>query len=156
VVVVARSLANLGNIARAQGQYERAAEQLEESAALFRTLGERGGVAWALEGLGHVAQARGSYGRAAACFAESLVLYRDLGYKRAVAERLEDLAAVAEAQGQSLRAARLMGAAAGLRQTPGVAPDRGGPDAEAQAAVWAAGRTMSLDQAVAYALEPTA
>jgi tetratricopeptide (TPR) repeat protein len=158
VVVVARSLANLGNIARAQGQYERAAEQLEESAALFRTLGERGGVAWALEGLGHVAQARGSYGRAVACFAESLVLYRDLGYKRAVAERLENLAAVAEAQGQSLRAARLMGAAAGLRQPPGRAPSPGpgGPDGATVAAAWAAGQAMSLDQAVAYALESTA
>jgi predicted ATPase len=156
-VVVARALATLGNIARAQGQYERAAAQLEESAALFRALGERGGVAWAVEGLGHVAQARGSYARAVACFGESLVLYRDLGYMRAVAERLENLADVAAAQGQPLRAARLRGAAAGLRPA-GSAPhaDPGGPHADAGAAAWAAGQAMSLDQAVAYALESTA
>jgi predicted ATPase/class 3 adenylate cyclase/predicted negative regulator of RcsB-dependent stress response len=157
-LVMARSLTNLGNIARAQGQYERAAAQLEESAALFRGLGERGGVAWALESLGHIALAQGDYGRATACFAESLVLYRDLGYRNAVAERLENLAEVAEAQGRSLRVARLKGAATALQHTSGAAPDaaQGGPDVQALAAAWAAGRAMSLDQAVAYALDATA
>jgi predicted ATPase/class 3 adenylate cyclase len=156
-VVVARSLASLGNIARVQGRYEQAAGQLAESVALFRALGERGGVAWALEGLGHVAQARGSSEQAAGYFAESLVLYRDLGYLHAVAERLEDLADVANAQGQSLRAARLLGAAAGLRQALGVTPGaaRGRLDAEGLAAAWAVGQAMSLEQAVAYALEST-
>jgi tetratricopeptide (TPR) repeat protein len=157
-VVIARSLANLGNIAREQGQYERAAAHLEESVARFRELGERGGVAWALESLGHIALAQRAYERAAACFAESLVLYRDLGYKQAVAERLDDLAAVAEAQGQTARAARLAGAATALRQTLGGAENAARPEPDDQALVsaWAAGLAMSLEQAVAYALETTA
>ena len=84
--------------------------------------------------------------------------------------RLRDLARVAEAQGQPARAARLWSAAAAQHQAIVGRPlpaDRGAlrpsprPPSALRArlgdaafdAAWAAGQAMTLEQAVAYALE---
>jgi hypothetical protein len=88
---------------------------------------------------------------------------------------LEGLARVAAAREQKERAARLFGAAEALREAAGapfpsgaragtqpaeraaveqhVATVRTALGSEAFAAAWAAGRAMTLDEAVAYALE---
>jgi hypothetical protein len=84
-----------------------------------------------------------------------------------IARALEGCAAVAAAAGRGTRALRLLGAAAALRETSGAVTDHGSRErgqrtadlARKQArqreaaAAWAAGRTMPLERAVAYALK---
>jgi hypothetical protein len=93
-----------------------------------------------------------------------------VGDKRRVAGPLEDLAKIACTQGKPERAARLFGAAEALREAIGnplsvreredhdrdVDAVREGLVQETFAAAWAEGRAMTLDQAIAYALERTA
>ena len=98
-------------------------------------------------------------------FAESLRLAHRLGQRPAVARELRWLAIVAGAQDQWARALALAGAVATDSTSSGVAwlnpPGLEQVRARARAvlgdpaaaAAWAAGRAMSLDQAVAYALE---
>jgi hypothetical protein len=117
--------------------------------------------------LGTVARDQGEYKAARALFERSLALFRELGYRGGIVHAIEWLAAVAVAQAQSERAARLFGAAEGLRGVNG-APLRPADPAEHDrsvvalraalggegfAAAWAEGRAMSLEAAVAYALE---
>src|SRR5207249_10234786 len=97
---------------------------------------------------------------------ESLVNNRELGHKRGIVQNLEGLAAVAVAQAQSERAARLFGTAEGLREAIGaplppadraehdrsVAAVRTALGEAAFAAAWAAGRGLSLEDALRAAL----
>src|SRR5262249_5227198 len=89
------------------------------------------------------------------------------GHKPRIVEDLEGLAAVTVAQAQPERAARLFGAAERLREEIGacvpraeradhersVAAVRTALGEEAFAAAWAAARALSLEQAVAFALQ---
>src|SRR3990172_7701870 len=89
----------LGDIARRQGDYERAAALYEEGLALYREGGNKWGIALSLHNLGTVAKARGDYRRAAALFAEGLPQYRELGYTPGVASCLAGLAGGARGGG---------------------------------------------------------
>ncbi|HEX5505153.1 MAG TPA: tetratricopeptide repeat protein, partial [Thermomicrobiales bacterium] len=164
-------LASLGDAVRALGDAPRAAALCAESLALFRQLGHTWGVALALTGLGDAAQARGDAARAAGLYRESLAQSGRLGDRRAVAEGLERLAraelAGAGDPGELRRAARLLGAAATLRdrldapRAPvhqadherAVAAARGALGDAAFAAAWAAGERLTPDEALAAALE---
>jgi predicted ATPase/DNA-binding SARP family transcriptional activator len=163
----AQLLTGLGSVVLSQGEYGAARVLLEESLAICRELGNKDGIAYSLLSLGWTAHGRGEYGTARAFFAESLAVWQELGNKQGIAKDLEGLAAVAVAQAHSERAARLLGAAEGLREAMG-APlppaDRGEHDRcvaavrtalgeEGVAAVWAEGRAMSLEAAVAHAME---
>ncbi len=163
---IALALNNLGDVARARGDGERATTLYTESIQLFRDADDQHFVALTLRNLGQVAHDRGDDGRAAALYRDSLILYRDVGEKLGIAECLEGVATVAQAQGHRARAALLHGAADGLRTALG-APlppgDRAAHDRiatalretlgeQAFATAWAAGRALSLEQAVAAAL----
>ena len=94
-------------------------------------------------------------------------MLRSLGEWRAIAFVLEDFGGLAAAQGQPERALRLAGAAAALREALGaplppterarlerwLAPARDALDEAAQASAHAAGRAMSLEDAMSYALD---
>jgi non-specific serine/threonine protein kinase len=160
----------LGEVARRQGDYRAAAAQYEASRALALEVGNTAFAADALANLGHIALAEGDAGRAAALLGESLRRVRargqepDPGY---AAQCFAGLAAVAAARGQAARALRLAGAAAALGDTTGwplepadqaaldggLALARQALAAESQAAAWADGQAMTVEQAVAYALE---
>jgi len=81
----------LGDAARHRGDYERAAEMLEESLALHRTAGDSRGVAWSLGSLANVSGDRGNYERAKELYEEGLVLSRELGGARPLGEYLISL-----------------------------------------------------------------
>jgi len=163
----AYALRNLGRASAAQGDLAQATTLLEQSVAWFRQAGNEWGLAETLHHLAAVAAAEGEYAKAAALLHESLTLQRKLGAKRLIAESLEHVAGLAAAQGQPARAARLFGAAAALREALGtplplvlhaeyeraVAAARTQIDPTTFAAEWAAGRTMTVEQAVAYALD---
>jgi hypothetical protein len=104
---------------------------------------------------------------AQAHFAESLAVARESGDQQRIAEALVGMAGCAAAQGQPLRALRLAGAGAALRARDGhplsadeqealtsrLAPAREALPDDAQAAAWAEGQALSLEEAIAYALE---
>jgi non-specific serine/threonine protein kinase len=168
---VATAFNNLSVVARELGQYERAATLLADCLALRRAQGDHRGVAEAVTNLALVASAQGEHARAAALFEEGLGLSRDVGAMNVMLEALEGLAWAAGALGQPRRAARLCGAAEAEREVlgmPAPSSDRQEHDRalqtmraalgeEAFAAAWAAGRGMTLAEAIALALtsDPT-
>jgi tetratricopeptide (TPR) repeat protein len=161
------TLINLGELARVQGNYGRAILCYESSLTLLREGGDKLFMAIVLHDLGQMAQDRGQYDQAKTIHMESLVLCRALGSKRGIAMCLEKLAGIAVARCQPERAARLLGTTEALRQAitaPMGAADHAdygrfvalthaGLDDNTFAAAWAEGRAMTLEQAVAYALE---
>lgn len=113
---LSHALKNLALVAHRQGDDQRAAAMAEESLALARELGDRDCISDALILLGRLAYRRREDGRAIALWVESLSLRRELGDKPRIAECLERLAQV---DPDRSRAARLLGAAAALRETIG-------------------------------------
>jgi predicted ATPase/DNA-binding SARP family transcriptional activator len=148
------------------GDREAGRRLLEERLAICRELGASDLLIQALGAMGHFTRDGGDYARARSFYAESLVLRREMGYQLALAQSLEDLAALAGREGQTERAVRLLGAGEAFCETLGVRPPvaiaaeyertvaegRAALGEAAFAAAWAAGRAMSLEQAVAYAL----
>jgi predicted ATPase len=167
---LAGPLGILGQLALRQGDYATAHSRYEESLELWRASEDKPGIAWGLHMVGMVALAHGDDTQAATCFAESLVLNHDLGDTEYGALCLMGLAAVAAARrqpAQAVRAARLFGAAERLY---GPGPSRPYPEERiayecqltaarallsetAFAAALAAGRAMTVEHAIAYALD---
>ncbi len=120
----------------------------------------------ALACAGILAYYQGDFGGARSLLEESLAIKQDLGDKLGIAECLAVLAEVASSRGQMEQAARLFGAAEALREILGaprprsqragverhVTGVRAALGQEAFAAAWAAGRAMTLSEAVADAL----
>jgi predicted ATPase/class 3 adenylate cyclase len=160
------SLSHLGFVARDQGDYARAAALHSESLALFQKTGDKHFTAWALRGLGIVALRRGDHKQAASFCRESLTLSREIGGVWQVEQGLAGLAGAAALKGQYEQAARLFASAEALRTSLGrqrsisdqadydkrVASTRAGLGDTAFAAAWTQGTTMTLEQAIEYAL----
>ncbi len=141
----------------------------EQALALARARGDSIGAYAALYNLANMAQVRGDQGEAARLFKEALVLSAQLGEKRNSAHGLEGLAWVATRRGNWGRAATLWGAAQMLLEGGEAARYANAPErsldegamaagrshlgAEVFEAAWAKGMAMTLEQAVAYALE---
>ena len=165
--LLGRSLGNLGVVAHAGSDKAQAANLLTAGLDLMRALGDKVYMGWFLSFLGRVEKDRGDYEQAATCLAESLTLFRDLEDRGGIAFVLEGFAGLAGAQGAGARAAHLFGVVAALRLTinlpvsPFDQPEydrdmasiRDQLDDVAFAAAWAAGQAMTLEQAIAYALD---
>ena len=164
---IAFELSGLGEVALRQGDYARATQLLEESLELRRQLGNKWGVGVSLGTLGWVAIYEGDWKRAIARLGESLYVRQEIGDKGGSAWCLERLAEVAMAQGKPERAVRLLSAASALRISIGSVIDpvdqpeyknrrsalRAELGEEQFAIVWDEGRSMTLEQAITYALE---
>ncbi len=157
----------LGRAAVDQGDLPSARSFYEQSLALYRQIQDKYTTQVVLAPLGIVAAKQGDFEQARAFLRESLTLRLEAGSRRNIAGGLDAFAYLAAAQGQAERAARLLGAADGLyasaggprvnillieyeRHLPAIRDQLGAP---AFAAAQAEGRAMSLEQAVAYALE---
>jgi len=173
----ALALANLGVVAQQQGDFALARTRYEESLAVQRMLGDRRNMALLLMGLGFLSCHLGDFTLSRNYLKESLAESRELGEMQAIAYVLENFAYLAAEEGQVRRAAdpgkwtertaRLLGAASTLREAihaPLPPRDREDYDRtisavkshvgeEAYAAAWEEGRAMSLEQALAFALE---
>ncbi len=163
----ARLLSNRGLIALIQGDEVRAKTYLEGSLAIRREIGDTIGLIWSIANLGEIALRQGDTAQAIARYTRSLALSQKLGAKEGIAVCLEGLAQVAALRGKPLPAARLWGAAEALRESIGAARqqvwrnryERAVASARTQAnpapfdAVWAAGRDMPLEQAIAEAAD---
>src|SRR5215208_6569831 len=159
-------LISLGDEYLLEGNPERATELNEEAAELYRGRGRKGVLQVALNNLGWSALIRGDHRKAEALHEECLVLCRELGDKLIGAESIEGFACAAGAGG----AARLFGAAEALREAAGfqqaprarslrepyLAAARSQVGETAWVEAWEEGRSMTFEEAIAYALEKCA
>jgi hypothetical protein len=164
---IAVQLGDFGNLVRERGDHERATTLFNQCLAMRQGWGDRVGVARSLMDLGRVAYEQGHHERASQLYCQSLRLYREVAHRWGPVACLEGLAALAVATGQPKRCARLFGAADRLREeiTAPLSPAeraayerdigraRAQTDEDTITAAWAEGRAMTLEQAVAYALE---
>ncbi|MSP14925.1 MAG: tetratricopeptide repeat protein, partial [Chloroflexi bacterium] len=157
----------LGTAILFQGDYQEALAIFTESLALVQQMGLR----WynlEMVSMGEAYRLLGNKQEAVRLFGESLPLpVRDGNDRWSVIVCLRGLAGLALAAGDGMRAARLLGAAEGIQSATGIGvglpagvtyqQDRAAARAHlgeaAFEAAWAAGQAMSLEQAVAYALE---
>jgi non-specific serine/threonine protein kinase len=159
---------DLGLAAYFEGDLTTARDHYAASLDLAEGLGNELGIASALNDLGEIAILRGELDQARALEGASLSMARRIDDKKLIAMTLGALAGIAVAAGQPTRALRLGAAvvalneATGLRHSPAwhalldrwLEPARRAMNAEACAAAQSAGRSMSLDEVIAYALSP--
>ena len=165
---MASCLINLGWIAFQQGQTEAAATLLDEAVALANQIGARQESAYAFSTLGEVARQSGDLDRAEDMCREALRISSSITETWLVIVCLETIAAIAADRGDWERAVRLCGVAEQQRKQftfPMPPVDllayerllnsiRRHLTARDIERVRAEGWAMSLDAAVAYALEP--
>jgi hypothetical protein len=116
----------------------------------------------------HILRHEGLLADAGAMYRETIHGWQHRGNRGAIANQLECFAYLALAGSVAVRAARLLGAAEALRERAGapIPPQerpeyeaalerlRGALNEDARSAAWADGRSMSGDEAVAFALSP--
>jgi non-specific serine/threonine protein kinase len=164
--LVCATYVNLGQVSLARGDLAAAEFQLGEALRREQALG----FSWSDSSVprfqGDLARARGEYQGALAAYRESLEHARDHRQRRHLAETFARIAGVIVERGQAERAARLLAAAAALREELG-APQGWGRrvhegaevaaratlSPEAFATAWAAGEALPLEEAIAEALE---
>jgi non-specific serine/threonine protein kinase len=159
--------AQLGHMAFAAGELDDAHRLGEESRAFYQELGYLHGVSGQENFLGNVAFSRGEYATAQAHYAAALRCQQGWQGVLEIVGSCSGLAAVALAQGHAARALHLAAAIAALSAQAGygldtvwahvpveqtIAAARAALDERTAAETWAEGETMTLEQAIAYAL----
>ena len=164
------TLLRAGNYNEARALLE-ARTLLEESVSLLvEEVGDERSLIGSLNILALIVYHQGDYDRAEALYKDALKRARGLGTRQWMGVGLIGLAELARVRGQPERAARLFGASRALydavrfhdpfgldrtRLDAGVSDVRAMLDEASFAAAWAEARAMSLEQAIAYALEPS-
>ena len=161
------SLLYLGRLALSQEDYDRAVELFEQGLPLSRELGDKRRAASSVRLLGRALAGRGDNERSLEQYKESLILSREVGDSGGVAGGLEAICAgMIAAKDQPELTAQLLGAADALRRASSaplqpsyrqefdrsVAAVRAQLGEEAFEAAWAEGGTMSMEQAIEYAM----
>jgi tetratricopeptide (TPR) repeat protein len=159
-------LGDLGTLAGTQGDFEQARAYFEEFLALARKHADKWLNSFALQFLAILAYRQGNYSRARTYSEQALTLDNKSGDKRLLCSLLEIIGRVAFHQGKSERAARLISAVEALNESIGILYDADIPE-EPNIVVTireqlgdamfeelsAEGRAMTMEQAIAYALE---
>ena len=149
-----------------QGKIDQGLALSQESAALARQVGDKESLGFALQNLGFGYCFLGDAARARPMLEEALHLHREQGYLWGIAQTLLGLAAASAVEGDGERSARLVGAQEALLASAGgrqhsqalrmvdqlVATARELLGVERWEAALAAGRALSLEEAVAEAL----
>ena len=164
---LADSLYGLGVVATRRGAYAEAQSLLDESAAVRRSMRSVRQLAQVQNRLADVARAQGDLAQAVESYRQSLHTLQDPKEgKLILADSLAGLAQAADAQDQPARAIQLFAAAAAIWEAAGVpltpveraetdhtlATLRQVLDEATFAKCWDAGRALTSEQAVAYAL----
>ena len=164
---MARALLVIGELARLDGEYEQANQAYKASLDLYRVIGDRRRQGIVVSNLGDVAALEGDTERAKRFATQAVELLNDGGSEYFLAFALAGFAGSVTAEGNAERAARILGAAEIVLENLGVGyQPADGPTIrryaaklraqlgnEACSTAWAEGRAMSLQEAVAYALE---
>jgi non-specific serine/threonine protein kinase len=165
--LVVQALDRLAELARAEGNYTQAQAFLAEGLELAQEVGTQPLIGRVLTSLARLCQSEGDDGQARALFQQGLRLAHTIGNHGVSASCFGGLGMLAIQQGGWVAGVRLIGAARRLDQLyPGpfdptervqcrerldLARSALGEEDFAQA--WTEGRAMTLEQAVAYALE---
>jgi predicted ATPase/DNA-binding SARP family transcriptional activator len=165
LAAVGEFLTNLGNTYHVEGDLPNAIRMYREALTVLREVGDRHGLAWALNDLGHALSLRGELEAARDSLREALTLARRMGSRRRLAFTVGAVALLAAAAGQTARSVRLGAAASAAADAMGTVQvgamrnlwaaqvDAAGRALGEQAAAHvAAGRTLTLEQAVDEAL----
>jgi predicted ATPase/DNA-binding NarL/FixJ family response regulator len=154
----------MGTLARARGDDKMAMRYFEDAMEIFRELDAWPEIARCQAGIGWIAIAGGELDLAREHLAEGLRLNQMCGQRLGIARGLEAFAALAVARQQPEQAAQLAGAACQLRDSLGVGSGVGPKieqvlefsrerlSAAKAAALFAAGREMTVEDAIRYAL----
>jgi tetratricopeptide (TPR) repeat protein len=159
----ARAYMDLGHIYTRRGDYALALAYEQEASRLYHEAGDLHGVAWAQMSIGWPALAQGDLALAQASFQNSLHFTPD-GSMDNLPYALIGLAETRRRQGKLARSAQLFGASARFneRDTAEYAPLKHFSALQAAhahlsnpdfAAAWAEGEAMTIEQAIALALE---
>jgi tetratricopeptide (TPR) repeat protein len=164
---VARTLWGLGNASFFDKDYATAKPALEEARAISRRLDDRFHLAWSTHTLGLVVYNTDDIAAAHEYFLEALKLFIEAQDVSGITLQLDNLSVIARKEGDAVRATRL--AAAAVAQQAMTGTDLGGllsyqegrtgreGLSEADAAkAWAEGQRLSLEEAVAYAIDARA
>jgi predicted ATPase/transcriptional regulator with XRE-family HTH domain len=157
------SLATAGRLYVNYGYCQEAEPLLREGLSLLDRVSDVRGRAYCLNALGRVAILKGDVKLAALRFRQALRLNAELGWLVDLSEDLHELAVVEAMVGDQSRATLILAASAALMKKIGYHPpaddliDRPAPAGWLQTAPfseeWAKGERMSMEQAVALALE---
>jgi tetratricopeptide (TPR) repeat protein len=162
----------LGVIALADGDHKDARRRLEESVSVFDRIGGIWQATYALSSIAALAVLEERCDEARQLLIEALRRTRDLRMPNHAAQCLDNVAAVVLADGDAAVAARLLAAATAVREQTGDQTTEGedwfeyelrmrawtrnatrtrlGPGLESE---WETGRSLTLDEAVAFALD---
>jgi tetratricopeptide (TPR) repeat protein len=164
------SLSHLADVVADDGDLRAAQGLFEQALTIFEELRHARGIAQTLTDLGHLATRQGRFEAARNAYGDALRTYEQAGHRRGIAQVLDGFAGIAARQDAPVRALRLIGAAAAIRHTLGLAPqplEQGTPvdilggvqtrlDAPSTARAKLEGWTMPLARAIAYALDDSA
>jgi predicted ATPase len=161
---IAHALSGLADLGIRTGDLPRATALYEEVLKTAREVQDTSFAAFTLVNLAHIARLQANEARATSLLQEGLSLASRQGETYILVEYLEEVAAVALGRDQAVLAAHLFGASQAMRETTGLAPsfphDHEQNLAQARhqlgkdfAAAWSEGRAMTLEEAVAHALE---
>jgi predicted ATPase/DNA-binding SARP family transcriptional activator len=166
---IAAATADLGYLTYWGGERAKGRALLEEGFAMQREMGLTTYTSHSALLLGHIARQDGQYVLARSHYAECLAILREIRSAYGLFYGLAAFGCLAAAEGRLDRAARLYGATERVGETagvvmvphertwhdPAVVAARAGLGEVAFATAWAAGRAMTPEEAVAYALEET-
>jgi DNA-binding CsgD family transcriptional regulator len=163
------SFLGLGEVSLMRGETALAHGLLGEALAVARSAADKLGHAAALSSLGRLARTKGEPEKASLLHCEALELRTEVGDRAGIVDSLEALAGLALDKADAERGVRLFAAAQVLRDAgllrPAWLEDEyraelarapGGLDSKAFEAAWAAGSSMTLEEAVAHARQAEA
>lgn len=150
-----------------QKQFDKAREKLNIAMQTMQEIGSRRNVIMIKSDLAHALRYEGNFDQAIPAYQETIREWQRIGHRAAIAHQLECLAFIAKALEQVERAAKLLGAAEALRQRIEIdmnpveheeykkeeADLRANMDEKEFASLWAEGRSMTMDEAIEFALD---
>src|SRR5258708_3940632 len=155
-----------------RSDYQTARARFAESLPIAQQFGDAHRITMIESELAHMQRYEGHYQQAEAAYRDTIRAWQKLGHRAAIAHQLESFGFVARAQNQLSRAARLLGAAASLRdkiKIPMSSQERVEYDRELAGLragledhtfdeLWAEGRALTMEAAIQYAIsnEPAA
>jgi tetratricopeptide (TPR) repeat protein len=156
----------MGMEERARGHADIAKGYFEEGLNIFIRLKHKSFENVLKSELGHIARTTGDYTQAKTIYRQTIMRFQNLGSRPAIANQLECFAFIAISEGEPQRAARLLGAAEALRERissqmtdferveydQSLARLNTLLHAEEFNALWAEGRSMTMEQSIALAL----
>jgi len=161
---ISRCLWGIANNLYYKGNFDEAITALDEAIELFRKRNDRFSLGWALHTRALAAIKKSDLGRARRLVVEALGLFANANDISGVVVVLDDAAQVERLEGNRALGIRLAGAAAAYQATSGAGlaavlnteEDRDARDDladESDRRAWAEGQAMTIEQAVALALD---